>query len=177
MPTAIMLPQANGYWQQHAGVVGAASAWQALVSHDSDSSYVVMTATAANPTPNLSVYFHGSSNLKPIALRIIATFRETTAEAQIAMGVSRRSTTRPDVDPPETVLGNAFAATSSYVEQGFPFTVHPYTGAAWQPGAVNGWAALIQVSKHPLDVFPVTMRVTALRVEIDYDEPTYYTVG
>ena len=158
-------------------MVGASSAWAALVSHDSDTSYVVMTATAAHPTPRLSVIFHGSSNLKPAPMRLIATAKETTADILLALGVSRRSLTRPDVDPPEVAIpGGAQAVTGAYTELSLSFAIHPYTLGVWNAGDLNGWEALVQVSKSALSSYPVTLRLTALRVEIDYDEPTYYTV-
>ena len=174
MPTATCLPQANGFWQEQVSVVGAASAWEALVSHDSDSSYVVMTATAEQPTPRLSVIFHGTSNLKPAPLRIIATAKETEADILLALGVSRQS---PTADTPEiAIVGGAQAVTGAYTELSLSFAIHPFTLGDWHAGDLTGWEALAQVSKSALSSYPVSLRLTALRVEIDYDEPTHYMV-
>jgi len=173
MPSITLVPQANGHWQ-HGAIVGAASAWQAVATSDDDTSYLRFTTSASVPTPRASFHFHGCSNLRPTSVTFKARHRETTAEAQAGCGFTRHVPGSEDPDMFEDILTSSVASMSTYSTTNHPYTVHPFTGAAWRAGDLNGMEALFVVSKHPLSAHPVVLRLTYLEVVIVYDEPTFY---
>jgi len=168
MPTITLVPGADGYWKQYASITGAASAWEALdeTPHDGDTSYITLTPTEELVMPLASFHFHGASNLRPKSVTLQHTSKQTVGTVLVALELS-------DKDG-NIAFGEEFSGTADYTQRTKAFTTHPYTGAPFAAGDLNGLEIVLRCRKHTLGSYPCEARFTRAAVVVVYDEPTMY---
>lgn len=155
--TETLRPRANGPIQQLPNVVGAPTAWQALLEDpaDEDASYAATLAGNGELLAYLTPPAKSLSRINAITLR--ARVRKTTT-APAFLQLLMRNAALEVRSPP----GVGFATlTTSFADYAQRMTASPFTGQAWTLAEINALAYGVQI----VGVDPV--RVTQL--EADYE--------
>ena len=164
MPTVTLRPGAAGFHAEQ-----SSGTWEDVDEEtaDDDTSFIASTIqTGATETRRTSLKVGGQSNLTPTTVTVKATARRASAKScRISLGLSTPggSVSEPSVS----------TLTDSYAEYSQAFTTNPFTGEAWAQGDFDNIEAVALARNHTLEADAVTVRITQLWVELEYDQPTY----
>lgn len=175
MPTLTLTPAVNGHFQGWDSLVGAVEfAWQAVETSDGDDTYITV---AGPPDPltqrgRVSFIFAGPSSIKPTQVRVRATHKRQSGVASPALvsGFSTLYHWGGTETTPVVAVGAPFVSGANYVTSTTTFAMDPFSGSAWQAGALNGLEVYFQTVA---DALVKLVRLTRLDLLVDYDEPMY----
>lgn len=157
-----MLSSAPGLYNGYSSVVGAATAWEALVFDNGDTSYVVVPKVSGS-NGMVSVSIGGRrANLIATNVQVTCTAKiETGAAPQLQIGVCRRR-------DGAVALGSTQVIVGSYVSWFRDFATNPIAGGPWDE---DGFTDL---ELYMSTVIPVlgSVRVTRLRGVATFTLPT-----